>query len=77
MVIKNLLQVETSCVLQCNNGVPLIGRIPFIYFTNMTPTIYKWNLHVFFRVLHKGLYCENSDMRFLWHHDNGKVDHNS
>ena len=27
-----------------------------------------------FCVFHKGLYCENSKMRFLWHRDNGKLD---
>ena len=26
-------------------------------------------------VFHKVLYRENSKMRFLWHRDNGKIDH--
>ena len=30
------------------------------------------NKHI--RVLHKVLYHKNSKMRFLWHHNNGKVD---
>ena len=30
--------------------------------------------YVFFRDSHKGLYRENSKMRFLWHCDNGKTD---
>ena len=28
-----------------------------------------------FHVLHEVLYCENSKMRFLWHHNNRKIDH--
>ena len=30
-------------------------------------------IHVFFCVSHKILYSENSKMRFLWNHDNGKT----
>ena len=32
-------------------------------------------IHVFFFRFCRVLYQENSTMRFVWHHDNGKMDH--
>ena len=35
---------------------------------------YKWNSRVFFCVSHQVLYHQNSNMQFLWHFHNGKID---
>ena len=74
---KSWFDLSPSYINVLKNGSTQIGggdrgcKLWLCYLTKMIPTI--WNSHVFC-VLHKVSYCKNNKIRFLWNHDNGKID---
>ena len=82
--IKSLPQAENVCILWCNNHIPFWVETINLqwkqstkhnWFTLQTwSQWYKWNSHTCLFMFCKVLYHKNTNMRFLWHHNNVKID---